>query len=311
MYPCSNPELVAAVSQAGGLGVVQPLSLAYVHGRDVAAGLRQIRELTDRPVGFNAIVEASSQRYLERMKAWIDLALEHGIRFFVTALGKPGFVVDKVHAAGGVVYHDVTARRWAEVARDEGVDGLICVNSRAGGHAGGLGAEELFDELAGLGLPLVAAGGVGDERAFVRMLKLGYAGVQMGTRFIATPECRVHQDYRDAIVAAAEGDIVLTERLSGVPVSVIRTPMIEQMGPGPGPLASRLLRHPRFKHWMRAWYTLRSIRSLKRSSLKGIGYRDVYQAGKSVAGVSRVEPAGEIVRRFAAALAAEAAPAGG
>ncbi|MBC8328837.1 MAG: nitronate monooxygenase, partial [Planctomycetes bacterium] len=205
----------------------------------------------------------------------------------------------------------VPARRWAGVARDEGVDGLICVNSRAGGHAGGLGAEELFDELAGLGLPLVAAGGVGDERAFVRMLKLGYAGVQMGTRFIATPECRVHQDYRDAIVAAAEGDIVLTERLSGVPVSVIRTPMIEQMGPGPGPLASRLLRHPRFKHWMRAWYTLRSIRSLKRSSLKGIGYRDVYQAGKSVAGVSRVEPAGEIVRRFAAALAAEAAPAGG
>ncbi len=302
MYPCSNPELVAAVSAAGGLGVVQPLSLAYVHGKEMRAGLRRIRELTDRPIGFNAIVERSSQRYLERMKAWIDQALEEGVRFFVTALGKPGFVVEKVHAAGGYVYHDVTARRWAEVARDEGVDGLICVNRRAGGHAGERSAEELLDQLGGLGLPLVAAGGVGDEEAFARLIRLGYAGVQMGTRFIATPECRVHEDYRQAIVDAGEGDIVLTERLSGVPVSVIRTPLIEQMGPEAGPIARRLLRHPRFKHWMRAWYTLRSIRSLKRSSLKGVGYRDVYQAGKSVAGVRAVEPAGDIVRRFAAAL---------
>lgn len=301
MYPCSNPELVAAVSAAGGLGVVQPLSLAYVHGKDVREGLQRIRALTDRPVGFNAIVERSSARYLERMKAWIDVALEEGVRFFVTALGKPGFVVEKVHAAGGVVYHDVTERRWAEVARDEGVDGLICVNSRAGGHAGRLDPQTLFDDLAGLGLPLVAAGGCGDEAAFVRLLGLGYAGVQMGTRFIATPECHVHADYRRAIVDAGEGDIVLTERLSGVPVSVIRTPLIEQMGPNPGPLAAWLLRHPRFKHWMRAFYTLRSIRSLKRSSLKGVGYRDVYQAGKSVAGVHAVEPAGEIVARFAAA----------
>ncbi len=301
MYPCSNPELVAAVSEAGGLGVVQPLSLAYVHGDSMRGGLRRIRELTDRPIGFNAIVERSSQRYLERMKAWIDQALEEGVRFFVTALGKPGFVVEKVHAAGGHVYHDVTARRWAEVARDEGVDGLICVNARAGGHAGQTAAAELYDELAGLGLPLVAAGGCGDEAEFVRLLQLGYAGVQMGTRFIATPECRVHEGYRQAIVDAGEGDIVLTERLSGVPVSVIRTPLIDQMGPQAGPIARRLLRHPRFKHWMRAWYTLRSIRSLKRSSLKGVGYRDVYQAGKSVAGVHAIEPAGEIVRRFGAA----------
>ncbi|RMH00941.1 MAG: nitronate monooxygenase [Planctomycetota bacterium] len=304
MYPCSNPELVAAVSEAGGLGVVQPLSLAYVHGHDLRSGLRRIRELTDRPIGFNAIVERSSRRYLERMIAWVGLALEEGVRFFVTALGKPGRVVEMVHGAGGRVYHDVTARRWAEVARDEGVDGLICVNNRAGGHAGTLDAAALFAELADLGLPLVAAGGAGDERAFVELIRLGYAGVQMGTRFIATPECRVHPDYRQAIVAAAEDDIVLTDRLSGVPVSVIRTPLIDRLGPGLGPISRRLLRHPRTKHLMRALLALRSVRRLKRSALRGVGYRDVWQAGRSVAGIHEILPAAEVVRRCRQALAA-------
>lgn len=311
MYPCSNPELVAAVSEAGAFGVVQPLSLAYVHGRDLGAGLRRIRALTARPVGFNALLEASSRRHLERMRGWVEEALEHGIRFFVTALGKPGWVVARVHAAGGVVYHDVTARRWALIARDEGVDGLICVNRRAGGHAGSLSAEELRDEVADLGLPLVAAGGAGDEAEFVRLLGLGYAAVQMGTRFIATPECQVHDDYRRAIVAARAEDIVLTERLSGVPVAVIRTPLVDGLGGGVGPLARRLLRHPRTKRWMRTWYALRALRGLKRSSLQGLGYRDVFQAGQSVAGIHAVEPAAEIVRRCAAAAqaASGAAPA--
>ena len=74
--------------------------------------------------------------YEERMKRWIDIALEEGVRFFITALGNPRWVVDKVHAVGGVVYHDVTERKWALKALDGGVDGLICVNGRAGGHAG-------------------------------------------------------------------------------------------------------------------------------------------------------------------------------
>ena len=108
MYPCSNPELVAAVSEAGGLGVIQPLSLTYVHGYEYRAGLRYIRSLTQRPIGFNALIEASNRTYLERMKGWIDIALEEGIGFFITSLGDPKWVCARVHAAGGVVYHDVT-----------------------------------------------------------------------------------------------------------------------------------------------------------------------------------------------------------
>ncbi len=223
MYPCSNPELVAAVSASGAIGIVQPLSLTYVHRHEFRAGLRYIRTLTDRPIGLNALIETSSRYYHQRMIRFVTVALEEGVRFFVTSLGNPRWVADAAHSAGGFVYHDVTERKWALKARDGGVDGFIAVNARAGGHAGDRMPEELLAEVGDLGLPVVAAGGVSTPRQFVAMLDLGYAGVQMGTRFIATTECTASDAYKRAIVEAHEDDIVLTERLSGVPVAVINT----------------------------------------------------------------------------------------
>ena len=301
MYPCSNPELVAAVSEAGGLGVIQPISLTYVHGHDFREGLRLIRRLTARPVAMNALIEQSSRTYHERMSRWVDVALEEGVRFFVTSLGNPRWVVDRVRPLGGIVYHDVTERKWAEKGLAGGVDGLIAVNRRAGGHAGGRSAEALIDELAPLGLPLVCAGGVGDEDDFVAALQLGYAGVQMGTRFIATPECLASDAYKAAIVKAGEDDIVHSERITGVPVAVIRTPYIDRVGLRAGPLARRMLRGRRTKHLMRNIYALRSLWQLKRASLDTTGTNDYWQAGKSVGGIRSIEPAGAIVARFAAA----------
>ncbi len=303
MYPCSNPELIAAVSAAGGIGIVQPISMVYVHGHDLREGLRKIRAVTDKPIGFNAIVEKSVRAYEQRMRKWIDVALEEGVRFFVTALGNPGWVVKAVHAVGGTVYHDVTERKWAQKALDAGVDGLICVNDRAGGHAGARSPEALYGELEDLGVPLICAGGIGDSATFAQVMRIGYAGAQLGTRFIATEECRAHDEYKQAIVDADEDDIVLTVRLSGVPVSVINTPYVEKTGTHAGPIARMLLRGRKTKHWMRSFYALRSLRQLKHASLKGSAYRDYWQAGKSVDSVRKIEPAGEIVRQFRAALA--------
>ena len=308
MYPCSNPELVAAVSAAGGIGVVQPLSMIYVYRHDFREGLKLIRRLTDKPIGMNVLIEQSSKLYLDRMKRWVDIALEENVRFFVTSLGNPRWVVDRVAPLGGVVYHDVTERKWADKALAAGVHGLIAVNDRAGGHAGTLSAARLLDDIKDLGLAVVCAGGIGDAADFVAALKLGYAGAQLGTRFIATTECRAHHDYKQAIVAATESDIVLTERVTGVPLAVIRTPYVEKIGTRAGPIARWLLRGRKTKHLMRTIYALRSAWQLKRASLAGgageASSKDYWQAGKSVEGIEKIEPAGEIVRRFAAAARA-------
>lgn len=301
MYPCSNPELVAAVSDAGGIGIVQPISLTYVYGHEFRDGLRLIRRLTRKPIGMNALIEASSKRYHEKMVEWVTIALEEGVGFFITSLGNPRWVCERVHAAGGRVYHDVTELKWALKGRDAGVDGLIGVNNRAGGHAGPLSAERLLAEVSDLGLPVVCAGGIGDPAGFVAALRMGYAGAQLGTRFIATVECRASDAYKQAILAADEDDIVLSERITGVPVAVINTPYIQRMGLKAGALARWMLRGRRTKHWMRTFYALKSLWQLKRASLDESGEKDYWQAGKSVAGITSIEPAGEIVRRFAEA----------
>src|SRR5258705_986740 len=305
MYPCSSAELVAAVSAAGGMGVVHPLSMIYVYGQDLRDGLRLIRRTTDKPIGMNVLIERSSKFYLERMHRYVDIAIEEGVRFFVTSLGNPRWVVDRVAPAGGIVYHDVTERKWAEKGVAGGGHGLITVNNRAGGHAGPRSAEALYEEVADMSVPGVCAGGIGGEAGFARALRMGYAGAQLGTRFISTTECGAHDDYKQAIVRANESDIVLTERVTRVPLSLIRTPYVNRIGTKAGPIARWLLRGRRTKHWMRTIYALRSAWQLKRASLAGgareATSKDYWQAGKSVAGVERGEPAGGILRRCAAA----------
>ena len=304
MYPCSNLELVAAASEAGAIGIVQPVTLTFVHGIEFRDGLRRIRALTQKPIGMNALIEKSSARYLDRMRRWVDEALEEGVRFFVTSLGDPRWVAEKAHAAGGVVYHDVTEAKWAKKAHDGGVDGLIAVNARAGGHAGPRDPRALLDELRPFGLPVVCAGGVGDANTFVDALRMGYAGVQCGTRFIATCECDASESYKAAILSTDENGIVLTERLTGVPLAVIDTPAVRRMGLHANALERWLLRNPRTKHAMRSFFAVKTAWGLKRGAR--VEGSQMWQAGKSVAGIHSIEPAGAIVRRWAAAAQAAA-----
>lgn len=298
MYPCSNPELIAAVSEAGGIGIVQPLSLMYVHGYDLLAGLQKIKSLTSHPFGMNIIVESSSGKYQRQMLECVKIALKEGCRFFITSLGNPEWVVKSVKDAGGIVYHDVTTRKWAEKAVFHGADGLICVNNRAGGHAGTHSAEGLYKELKSFGIPLICAGGIGNEQDFVEAMKMGYDGVQMGTRFIATIECSEKQDYKQAIVDTEEKDIVLTEKVTGIPLSVIRTPHVEKVGTKIGPLSRLLFKYPLTKKWMRMWYGLTAIRRFKKSSRHEGSSKDYWQAGKCVSNIHSVETVADVIARF-------------
>ncbi len=292
MYPCSNPELIAATSEAGAIGIIQPISLTYVYGYEFRAGIRYIRSLTDKPIGMNALIEKSSKKYHLRMMQWIDIALEEGVRFFITSLGNPISVVEKVHACGGIVYHDVTEYKWAEKGIAAGVDGLIVVNNRAGGHAGSKSAQNLFTELSAFNIPLVSAGGISDAADFDSMLEMGYAAVQMGTRFIASTECRASNAYKKAIINAQATDIVLSERVTGVPVSLIQTDFVRKSGLKPNIFSRWLLTGKRSKYLMRTLYALRSIWQLKKAALSEHAY---WQAGKSVDKITSIETSADII----------------
>ncbi len=307
MYPCSNPELVAAVSEAGGIGVIQPLSLTYVHGYGFQEGLEYIRSLTRRPLGFNVLIESSSRRYRERMEGWIEQALEGGVRFFITSLGKPDWVVRRVHRAGGLVYHDASEEKWARIGVDCGVDGLICVNNRAGGHLGSRSAEELYRLCAPLGRPLVCAGGVSTAAGVRTMIELGYQACQLGTRFIASRECTASAAYKQAIIDAHADDVCRTIKLTGVPVSVIRP------GSGGGDCGDHprwleaLLRRPATRRMTRLLLSLKAARAMKRALDSG-ATEQAWSAGKSVEGIDRVQPVAEIMRELTRDLTLEQKP---
>jgi nitronate monooxygenase len=285
MYPCSNPELVAAVSNAGGIGIIQPIALTYVHGYDLAEGIDYIKSLTNKPIGMNLLIEKNSKKYHQKMVDWMDIAIEKGVKLFITSLGKPDWVVKKAHAAGAYVYHDATESKWAQKAVEAGVDGLIAVNDRAGGHAGSTNYDNLFEELKKFGLPVICAGGISDREGYKQALKQGYQAVQMGTRFIATEECTASDAYKQAIVNAKENDIVLTERITGIPVSVINTPYIQKQGLKPNILERWMLNNPKMKYFMRTILLLKSLKALKKSHFSP---KDFWQAGKSVESINEV-----------------------
>jgi nitronate monooxygenase len=200
------------------------------------------------------------------------------------------------------VYHDDTHAMWRRKGADGGVHGLMGVNTRAGGHAGSKSAEALVDELKPFGLSLVCAGGIGTPEEFRRAIDMGYSGVQLGTRFIATTECTAHPDYKRAIVDATSNDIVLTERLTGVSVAVINNTYVQRLGTRAGPIARWMLRGRKTKHWMRSIYALKSLYRLKKDLTRSKGHEEYWQAGRSVDGIHGVEPATDIVRKFEAAL---------
>lgn len=295
MYPCSNPELVAAVSEAGGLGIIQPVSLSYVHGYPLREGIRYIRRITDKPVGMNLLIEKSSRRYHQKMQSWMDIALDEGVNFFITSLGKPEWVVEKAHQAKAYVYHDVTQPRWAEIAIKTGVDGLIAVNNRAGGHAGNIEMAELYTLLKDSNLPLVAAGGISDKDTCHRALDIGYSAVQMGTRFIATKECSASMTYKQAILSAKASDIVLTKRITGIPVSVIDNDYVRRQGTQLNRLEEYAIHHQSLKSLMRMIKFILSMRQLKRSMFSDKTNNDYWQAGKSVEYIHSIESVDKIV----------------
>ena len=302
MYPGSNPELIAAVSDAGAFGVVQPVALTSLYGHDFREGLQLIKKLTDKPFGVNfTIFVGANKKYHDQMKEWMEISIEEGVKFFLTSLGKPHEIVKIAKQHGIKVYHDVPNKKVALAMRDAGVDGLNCINWRGGGQTGIQSAEQFMEELHDIGIPLVCAGGIGNAEDFHKVLDMGYAGVQMGTRFLATHECKVTDSYKQAIVDSNEEDIVWTNKIAGNNSSVIKTADIMKGGLRTGPIINFMLRRRKLKKYARMYLMSKGVKNYSRTAFDD--NVQFWQAGKGVGNISAVESVADVVKSFQSVLA--------
>ena len=282
MYPGSNPELVAAVSEAGGFGVIQPVALTSLYGHDFREGLQ------------------ANKKYHDQMQKWMEISIEEGVKFFLTSLGKPHAIVKIANQHGIKVYHDVPNKKVALEVRDAGVDGINCINWRGGGQTGIQSAEQFMEELHDIGIPLVCAGGIGSTSDFQKVLDMGYAGAQLGTRFLATHECKVTNSYKQAIVDSSEEDIVWTNKIAGNNSSVIKTKDIMRGGLRTGPIINFMLRNRKLKKYARMYLMSKGLKNYSRTAFDDSV--QFWQAGKGVDNIKSVESVAEVVKDFASAI---------
>ncbi len=298
MYPGSNPELIAAVSDAGGFGVVQPVALTALYGHDFREGLQLIKKLTDQPFGVNfTIFGGANQKYHDLMKEWMEISIEEGVKFFLTSLGKPKEIVKIAKQHDIKVYHDVPNKKVALAMRDIGVDGINCINWRGGGQTGIQSAEKFMEELHDIGIPLVCAGGIGNADDYQKVLQMGYAGVQLGTRFLATKECIVTDAYKQAIVDSTEKDIVWTNKIAGNNSSVIKTKDIMKGGLRTGPVISYMLKKKKLKKYARMYLMSKGLKKYNKAAFDD--NVQFWQAGKGVGHINSVQSVKEVIEAFA------------
>ena len=212
----ANAELAAAVSNAGGLGLISPTAGMSQDGDQVENLKKQIeiaKSLTPKPFGVNLPILNNPQ-----IDDLVTTVINAKVKVVVTAAGNPALYTSRFKEAGVKVLHLVAAVRHAQSAEKRGVDAVIAEGYEAGGHNGldELTTFTLIPQVAeAVAIPVVAAGGIADARGVVAALALGADGVQMGTRFIATCECAAHQNFKEAILQASDVDTTITGRKLG------------------------------------------------------------------------------------------------
>jgi enoyl-[acyl-carrier protein] reductase II len=211
----ARAELAAAVSEAGGLGMIETLT---AEGR---ADLLRVRELTDKPVAANLMIQG-----WKKDPSIVDALADAGVRQVFTSAGDPALFTGRLHDAGMTVVHVVGSLKGAMKAADAGVDALVVEGVEGGGFKSALGASTmvLLPLVAEtVDLPIIAAGGMCDARSAAAALVLGAEGVQMGTRMLASREALVHANFKDAIVAANDSGTVLLDIPGNPTMRVLRT----------------------------------------------------------------------------------------
>lgn len=220
----AGAQLAVAVSEAGGLGIIETLS---PQGRD---DLARVRDLTDKPVGANLMIQGWKSD-----PSIVDTIADAGVKFVASSAGDPALFTDRLHDAGLTVFHVVGSTRAAQKAIDAGVDGLVVEGVEGGGFKSAFGASTmvLLPLIASqTDVPIIAAGGICDARSMAAAFVLGAEGVQLGTRMLATTESPVHGHFKDAIVAAGDDSTHLISPPANPTMRVLRNTLSSEVAAG-------------------------------------------------------------------------------
>lgn len=225
----SRAELVAAVSEAGGLGV---LASGTLRPSELKDELRKVRAATSKPFAVNvSLVPAHPDADAKTAALLTDIALDEGVRIFTISAGSPTVLTDKLKQRGAVVIHVVPSARLAKKAEAAGVDAVVAEGYEAGGHVGHDEHTSVVlwpSAVRAVKIPVIAAGGIADGAGMAAALAFGAEGVQIGTRFIATTECNAHASFKQRIVDAPETPTVVYCK-STHPGRALGTPVVERL----------------------------------------------------------------------------------
>lgn len=216
----STAELAAAVSEAGGLGII---GTGHATPDWVREQVRLARSLTGRPFGVNVMLRSP---YAEEI---LRVVVEERVPVVTTGAGNPGKYLGELKATGVKVIPVVASVALARRLARSGVDALVAEGMESGGHVGEIGTFPLVPQVVdAVDIPVIAAGGIFDGRGLAAALMLGAQGVQMGTRFMCAAECTIHPRVKEMIIRAGDRDTVVTGRSTGHPVRVLRNKLSQQ-----------------------------------------------------------------------------------
>ena len=290
MFLVSNVAMLIEASKAGITGCVPALNYRTIEEFEVA--LTELKSSCEGPFGINLIVNKSNFLYKEQLKSCCDYKVD----YIITSLGSPEETINQAHKAGVKVFCDVVNLAYAKKVEGLGADAVIAVNKEAGGHFGPTSYQELIPELVtNCNIPVISAGGVGNNEQMQQMLNLGAAGVSVGSLFIASTESDVSEDYKEACVNFGAKDIVATNKLSGSDCTVINTPYVQEMGTEQNGLEKFLNKNKRLKKWFKAFTFYKGMKNLEKAAF-GATYKTVWCAGPSIEYVKAIKPVSEIVK---------------
>lgn len=271
----SDAKLAAAVSNAGGLGVI---ACGNAPGSYVREQIEVIRSLTDKPYGLNVMLLSP---YVEEVA---QIATEEKVPVVITGAGDPSRFIGAWQANGTKVIPVVASVALARRMERLGVDAIIAEGGEAGGHVGELNTMTLVPAVTdAVDLPVIAAGGIFDGRGVLAAFALGAEGVQVGTRFILAEECTVHENYKKKVVKAKDIDSFVTGRNTGHPVRVLRNPLSKEL--------KKMDQAGKSAEEIESF----SAGSLYKAAIEGDVKQGSFMAGQCACMVSEIEPAAKII----------------